>query len=75
MQSSPECVRPRTSEYTTTMSSGLGGGVAVGDVGDVGGCIVCADGVPRSMAGVFPVGELEGQNNTHELEAAVEEEE
>ena len=57
------------------MSSGLGGGVGVECDGDYGRCIVCAAGVPKSMAGVFPVGELEGQDNTHELEAAVEEEE
>ena len=57
------------------MSSGLGGGVEVDCGGDYGDCIVCADGVPKQMAGVFPVGELEGQDNTKELEAAVEEEE
>ena len=75
MQCSPESVRPRTSDCNTTMSSGLGGGVEAGSVGDSGGCIVCDDGMPGLMAGVFPVGELEGQNNTHELEATVEEEE
>ena len=66
MQRSPESVRPRTSDCTTTMSSGLGGGDECGDSGIVR---VSLD------DGVFPVGEFEGANNAQELEATVEEEE
>ena len=74
MDPSPESVRPRTSDKTT-MSSGLGNGVAVGDDSDDGGCIASAGGEPKRTAGVFPVGEMDGQINTHECQATAEEEE
>ena len=48
------------------MSSDLGGGVAVDSVGgdDDGG--VCVESESSAITKVFPVGELGGEDNTHE---------
>ena len=74
MDHRPKSVRPSTSEFTTTMSSGLDGGVAVDSVGGDNGAVVCVESGADVMAGVFPVGEFDGENNMHECQAAEEEE-
>lgn len=53
MDPSPESVKPRSSDCTTRMSSGLGGGLVVGDVGKKVDRIARANGELEPTANVF----------------------
>ena len=72
MESRPESVRPRSSEHTTCVGGGLGGGVVVDDKCERSEFIACGDDGARMLVDVFPVGEIVTPGHEQEVEAPVE---